>query len=326
MSTDLSIVDQTQGLSRVVDRGMMPVADVVARVRRIQEVMQSVMIGPRTENGRALDGIHYGVIPGTPKPTLYQPGAELLCTTFRIAPVPQVEDISTADSVRYRVVMRAVSQTTGESLGEGVGECSSDETKYRWCRPVCDQEWEETPVDQRREKWMKGKNGPYKAKQVRTSPADIANTVLKMAYKRALISMTRIALACSDIFAQDLEDLPENVREAVVGSYGQAEAIRTPQRVAKTEPAQDQTAPASAPSAGQSFVEALDGTATPPNGGRKVSEAQRKRFYAIAKSGGWSDDELKEFLKVNYGLDHTSDILVADYDAIIAAVQEGAGA
>lgn len=324
MSTALSIVDQTQGLSRVVDRGMMPVADVVARVRRIQEVMQSVMIGPRTENGRALDGIHYGVIPGTPKPTLYQPGAELLCTTFRIAPVPQVEDISTADSVRYRVVMRAVSQTTGESLGEGVGECSSDETKYRWCRPVCDQEWEETPVDQRREKWMKGKNGPYKAKQVRTSPADIANTVLKMAYKRALISMTRIALACSDIFAQDLEDLPENVREAVVGSDGQAEAIRPPQRVAKPEPAQDQTAPA--PSAGQSLVDALDGPAVPANGGRKVSEAQRKRFYAIAKSGGWSDDELKAFLKVNYGLDHTSDILVADYDAIIAAVQEGAGA
>jgi hypothetical protein len=221
-----------------MDRGMLPVADVVARVRRIQEVMQSVMIGPDAKTGK--DGIHYGIIPGTPKPTLYQPGAELLCTTFRIAPVPRVEDLSAPDSVRYRVVMQAVNQVTGESLGEGVGECSSDETKYRWCRPVCDEEWDETPVDQRREKWFRGKNNStFKAKQIRTSPADIANTVLKMAYKRALISMTRVALACSDIFAQDLEDLPAEVLESVVGVETDAKpASPAPQRKsAATTPA-----------------------------------------------------------------------------------------
>ena len=178
------------------------------------------------------DGVHYGTIPGTPKPTLYQPGAELLCLTFRIAATPRVEDLCSDETVRYRVTMQATSQVSGEVLGEGVGECSSDEEKYRWRRPVCDEEWAETPESHRREKWVRGKNGHFKAKQVRTSPADVANTILKMGAKRALIAMTRTVLACSDIFAQDLEDLPEEVREAVVDGEAPAKAapIQPPQR------------------------------------------------------------------------------------------------
>ena len=197
---------------QVIDRGMLPVAEVVSRVRRIQEVMQALM----------KEGTHYGTIPGTPKPTLYQPGAELLCLTFRIAASPRVEDLSTPDTVRYRVTMQATNQITGEMLGEGVGECSSDETKYRWARPTCDEEWADTPEDQRREKWMRKGGGAFKAKQVRVSPADVANTILKMASKRALIAMTRTVLACSDQFAQGLEDLPEEVRESVAEHQGGA--------------------------------------------------------------------------------------------------------
>lgn len=219
-------------IGQVIDRGALPVAEVTGRVRRIQEVMKALM----------KDGTHYGVIPGTPKPTLYQPGAELLCMTFRIAANPRVEDLSTDDAIRYRVTMSAVSQVTGEALGEGVGECSSNETKYRWMRPTCDEEFAETPDELKREKWLRGKNGTYKAKQIRTSPADIANTILKMAYKRALISMTRTVLACSDQFAQDLEDLPEEVREAVAHDEAPPPApIQPPQR--KSQPAE--TKPAS---------------------------------------------------------------------------------
>ena len=66
-------------------------------------------------------------------------------------------------------------------------------------------EWEATPEDRRRQKWTR--DGSTIA-QVRTSPADQANTVLLMAVKRGLVAMTRIVTACSDIFEQDLEDLP----------------------------------------------------------------------------------------------------------------------
>jgi hypothetical protein len=47
--------------------------------------------------------------------------------------------------------------------------------------------------------------------QVRTEPADVANTVLKMAKKRAQIDLTLTATAASDIFTQDVEDLPEEL-------------------------------------------------------------------------------------------------------------------
>lgn len=228
------LVPVTSAAPTVIDRGMLPVAEVTSRVRRIQEVMSSLM----------KEGTHYGTIPGTPKPTLYQPGAELLCLTFRIAATPRVEDLGSNETVRYRVAMQATSQVSGEVLGEGVGECSSDETKYRWARPTCDEEWAETPESHRREKWMRGKQGNYKAKQIRTSPADVANTILKMAAKRALIAMTRTVLACSDIFAQDLEDLPQEVLESVVEADAppQKPALQTPQR--KSAPAQPSPSPA----------------------------------------------------------------------------------
>lgn len=180
-------------------------AEIRAHVNRIQEVMRAVMV----------DKTHYGTIPGTPKPTLYKAGSEVLLSTFRIAVKPRVEDLSTNDEVRYRVTAVGEHQTTGIVIGEGVGECSSSEDKYRWRAAVCDEEYDETPADRRRTKWKKGQSNNYQVKQVRTEPADVANTVLKMAKKRAQIDMTLTALAASDIFTQDIEDVPDEMRETV---------------------------------------------------------------------------------------------------------------
>ncbi len=41
---------------------------------------------------------------------------------------------------------------------------------------------------------------------MRTNPADQANTILKMAKKRAEVDLCLTALACSDIFTQDMGD------------------------------------------------------------------------------------------------------------------------
>lgn len=199
---------------------------VVARVRLIQQVMTAVM----------KKDVHYGVIPGTPKPTLYKPGAEQILVTFQIAAgEPKIEDLSTTDSIRYRVTRPGQSIASGAFLGSGVGECSSDEEKYRWRRPVCDQEYEETPEDQRRAVWKKVKGEAVQLKQVRTRPADVANTVLKMADKRAYVALALQTTAASDCFSQDLEDLPEEVRESVAGGEASGEAkppIQPPQKKA----------------------------------------------------------------------------------------------
>ena len=179
-------------------------SDIRAQVNLIQEVLQGVM----------KKGTHYDVIAGTRENTLLKPGAEKIMATFRLAADPEVEDLSDRDSRRYRVKVRLYSPD-GRLVGAGVGECSTDEEKYRWRKAVCDEEYEETPEDRRRTQWKHGRNGPWKAKQVRTNPADLSNTVLKMAKKRGLVDAVLTATAASDIFTQDIEDLPEEYREAV---------------------------------------------------------------------------------------------------------------
>ena len=178
-------------------------------------------------------------------------------------------------------------------LGFGLGECSSSEEKYCWRKPVCEAEWNETDEDRRREVWKKADGKPYQLKQVRTRPSDVANTVLKMAHKRALVAMTLVVTAASDVFSQDLEDLPKEVRDAVVGE--EAKTVAQPQRTSAT-------------------------------GGAKISEPQRKRFYAIAKKAGWEDDDLKAWLKETYGLSHTADIPRDQYETICNTAELGPGA
>lgn len=173
--------------------------EIRQNVNLIQEVMKAVM----------KDGTHYGTIPGTPKPTLYKPGAEKIFMTFRIAGKPEVEDLSTSDEIRYRVTFNASSQAASLFLGAGNGECSSDEEKYKWRKPVCDEEWEEAAEDERREVWKKSGGKAAKIKQVRIRPADIANTILKMATKRAMVAACLLVTAASDVFDQDIEDLPD---------------------------------------------------------------------------------------------------------------------
>lgn len=240
MTEAVAVVEHApQGLA-TRDRGYLSSQDVMARMTRILEIQKSVM----------KEKVHFGIIPGTPKPTLYKPGAEKLLVTFQIAAVPiMVEDLSSADEVRYRVRVQGVSQVTGVVLGEAVGECSSSEEKYRWRKPVCDQEFDEAPEDRRRQVWKKYNQQTYKAKQIRTSPADVANTILQMATKRGLIPMTRVVLACSDIFEQDLEDMPEELRESLLEHEGAEPKvpIQPPQRKGQSAPdAQASTLPAGA--------------------------------------------------------------------------------
>lgn len=173
-------------------------ADVLAHVKIVQQVMQAVM----------KPGVHYGAIPGAgDKPTLLKSGAEVLCMTFRIADKYLVSDLSSDGVIRYRVECFGEHQETGATLGSGLGECSTDEEKYKWRKAVCDEEFSATPENLRRIKYGRKQGGHYTVKQVKTEPADLANTVLKMACKRAKIAMVLGVTAASDMFNQDLEDL-----------------------------------------------------------------------------------------------------------------------
>lgn len=193
MTTDLIINDSHVLTAR----------DIRQHVNLIQEVMKAVM----------KEGTHYGTIPGCPKPSLFKPGAEKIASTFRIAVTSDVEDLSSSDEKRFRVTCTAYA-ANGAKLGSSVGICSSREEKYQWRKPVCDGEFEETESDRKREKWISTKDGKgMKVKRVRTEPSDLENTILQMADKRAYVAVVRKVTAASDVFTQDVEDLPEEMRQ-----------------------------------------------------------------------------------------------------------------
>jgi hypothetical protein len=218
MTTNLAVIDRGAGTA---------IQQLQARMETVLAVMANVLE----------DGKDYGKIPGTDKPTLYKPGAEKLMLTFRLAAArPTIEDLSTDDEVRYRVSV-PIEGDDCRMLAVGIGEASTNEERYRWRKPVCDEEWDETPAHLRREKWFKGQQGKtYKGKQIRTSPADLANTVLKMAHKRGFIHGTLLATGASSVFNQDLEDFSKELRDAVV--EGDEDAPKAPAKTVTRASAQ----------------------------------------------------------------------------------------
>jgi hypothetical protein len=179
--------------------------EVVAQVQRIHEVFETVM----------KKDVHYGMIPGVKKPSLWKPGAQKICATFHLVKEEYPEELSTSDVARYRVRCELKRPDNGELLGSSTAECSSDEEKYKWREVVHPKEWEATPESHRRIKygrtWRNNKPDYWEKQQIRTSPADMANTILRMAAKRAFVSVVLDVTAASDVFDMNLEDLPDGL-------------------------------------------------------------------------------------------------------------------
>lgn len=213
MSTDASA---TAPLATVDCGGPLRPTAVVAQVALIQEVMSAVM----------KDGEHFGKIPGCgTKPALLQPGAQVLALTFRLAPCFDI-DVKELPNLHREYVVSCTLTTigNGQVIGMGVGSCSTMESKYRY-RNVADFELtgEEIPKDSKERKaeyrrqglGMKKVNDVWEwvrftdtAKTENPDIADTYNTVLKMASKRAFVHAVLNATAASDMFTQDIEDLP----------------------------------------------------------------------------------------------------------------------
>jgi len=121
------------------------------------------------------EGEDYGIIPGGSKPTLFKPGAEKLNAVFGLSPMVDINNrVEDWDSgfVAYEVKVTLVNKRTQAVEAEGVGSCNSRERRYK-----------------------------------NQDAANVANTILKMAKKRALVDATLSATRASGMFTQDLEDL-----------------------------------------------------------------------------------------------------------------------
>jgi hypothetical protein len=253
---------------------------VLKRVRAIQQLMDAVM----------KKDTHFGVIPGTKKPTLYKAGSEQILSMFRIAVDPVVEDLSTDDECRIRVLCRMTEIGSSKFLGAGIGECSSSEQKYKWRKIVSKAEWEwfqKNSPDRTRIKffsyWQNGKRLEGQEEQIRAEVPDVRNTILKMAKKRAQIDATLTVTGCSDMFQQDLEDLPPEVAADFSDEREHQEPIK--KTTAKPAPAPQQAAqPATAPVQGEVVS------------GDMVTPKQLNMLFAIQKSANVTDDQLKAWL------------------------------
>jgi hypothetical protein len=295
---------------------------VRAHVNLIQEVMAAVM----------KKDVHYGIIPGCKKPSLWKPGAEVLFMTFRIAVDVMVVDLSTPDEARFRVQARATSYGN-VPLGTAVGEASTGEEKYKWRAAICDEEWEATPEDRRRTKWKNGRNDAYPVQQIRTEIADNRNTALKMAAKRATVALALQVTAASDIFTQDIEDIPEEARGEVYDDVAQqpapndlpTEIRRKPQPAPQGRGPTTDYPPVHGNSAGMKESERKPQPPQPrapePSRVRTISEPQARRFYAIRTNTGRSDDEVRDFLKAEFGVDDDRKIPADRYEFAIEWAQ-----
>jgi len=271
------------------------VAEVRKNINMIQEAMQATF----------KKDTHYGVIPGCGKPSLYKAGAETLIALFKLTFKPEPLPVETQEGeIRYLIRMDLYTRD-GVLIGSGIGECSSGEEKYAWRAAVCEEEFECTPDHLKRIKFRKNKYAKtpedqiQKVQQIRVPSSDMANTILKMAKKRALIDAVLTATAASDIFTQDVQDLPE-------GYIAPAEVAD----VAETAPAPDpQPEPDPLPPRQEN------------QGGPVISEAQAKRFYAIARGAGIED--VKKWLMYNFEYESSKDILRSDYEAICEAAEKG---
>ena len=188
---------------------------VKKQIKFIQKIMRDVMI----------EGHHYGTIPGTKKPTLYKAGAEMLCMTFRLAPKYEIKERDLPGGHReYSVVCSLTNIISKEFQGEGVGMCSSMESKYRYRNAlrVCPECGADKIMAGRADYgggWFcSKKTGGCGRKfkdgnpQIETqtagkieneNPADTFNTILKMAKKRAYNDNVFAVTACSDIFTTE---------------------------------------------------------------------------------------------------------------------------
>jgi hypothetical protein len=180
--------------------------------------------------------VHYGVIPGTAKPSLLKAGAEKVILMFQFVPTYKPERIVNGVHREY-IITCSLSTASGVLVGEGLGSCSTEEKKYakRKACLICPTCGKDTVIKGKVEygggyvcfakkggcgvKFADNDTKITSQAQGEIDNPDIAdtyNTVLKMAKKRALVDAVLTVAGVSDVFTQDVEDFVEYTYAPIV--------------------------------------------------------------------------------------------------------------
>ncbi len=139
----------------------------------------------------------------------------------------------------YEIVCRLTHRATGRFVGQGVGVCTTMESKYRYRSESTGQQVPKAYWDDRDPELLGG-NG-YSARKVdgkwmifhrvaHDNPADYYNTVKKIAKKRAYNDAILTATGASDIFAPDDDTDPEFLGDDIPAAGASKPPVQQPQR------------------------------------------------------------------------------------------------
>lgn len=202
-TTQLAAVDQA-GAALVTGLDIGAVSATMQKINRFQSVIQTALQPARD----------YGVIPGTgTKPTLLKPGAEKINMLFGLYPEYQfMKSDSDFDSGFFNYEIRCTLVKNGVPVAQGVGSCNSREKKYRYVTKSAEQ-LAELGIAPEQCVEFTDRYGRKKYRVEDPDVADKANTILKMAKKRAYVDATLQVASLSDLFTQDLEDMADRFAE-----------------------------------------------------------------------------------------------------------------
>jgi len=153
-------------------------------------------------------GHDYGEVGGVTKPALLKPGAEKILMLMGLSSEYNILDkIEDYDKGVFAYTLKCTLKKNGMKITEGVGSCNSKEDKYRW-RWVRE---DDLPLGSDKDT-LKNRTDDWGHIKYRVQNDDIcsqANTILKMAKKRAQVDATLTVASLSEIFTQDVEDMAQ---------------------------------------------------------------------------------------------------------------------
>lgn len=149
----------------------------------------------------------FGVIPGTNKPTLLKPGAEKIIMLMGLESNYEiVEKVEDYNKGFFAYTVKSSLIKNGQLITEGFGSANTKENRYQL------KEWD----DELKKKVWKGQ---YQ------DPFTLANTVLKMAKKRAQVDATLTVGSLSNVFTQDIEDLKDFTQQEQTENLNEVDAV-----------------------------------------------------------------------------------------------------
>ena len=161
--------------------------ELLNQTKRVLEIKDKVM----------KEGVHYGYIPGAKKPSLWKPGAEKLCHAFRLE--PEFETTSRDDPNRTINWKKWNYDKRKEIEGVTTGYLEYD-SRCTLTHIPTGEVWASN---------VSGSCNNFEARYRSLVPYDVKNTLEKMSEKRSLVAAILIGTAASDVFTQDIEDVPQ---------------------------------------------------------------------------------------------------------------------